>query len=135
MNKKLTKQQYDLLKPLEVFLYQASHDFLVNQTKANKQLVFSLNKEIFGATTGRESCPTCVLREYKRLAELYFNYQEEVQKAADASILSHLVDVTPEDNVVSEDITVIKTEEPVEDKVEEPEKPVEKKTTKRNKKN
>lgn len=79
MNNKLSKEQRKQLKPLEPFLRQAQHDYLVNQTAGNKDIVFKIHREIFGGDLGKPSCPTCTLRTYKRVAELYFTETDEKQ--------------------------------------------------------
>ena len=73
----MNKEQFEKLQPLEVFLEQSKHDFLTNQSMSNREIVFGINRELFGGNTGSINCPSCVLREYKRLADVYFKYKEE----------------------------------------------------------
>lgn len=73
---KLSKEQFKRLEPLEVFLNQSRHDYLVNQSMANKEIVFEIHRKLFGGDIGKITCPTCVLRTYRRVADLYFEYKE-----------------------------------------------------------
>jgi len=79
--KEINSTQFIQLEPLEPFFAQAQHDYLTNQTMANKEIVFGINTQIFGGVTGSINCPTCVLREYKRLGELYFKYKENLENS------------------------------------------------------
>jgi hypothetical protein len=116
MNNKLTKEQRKQLKSLEPFLRQAQHDYLVNQTAGNKEIVFKIHREIFGGDLGKPSCPTCTLRTYKRVAELYFAETDE--KQAETS---------------SKDVSSNKSVEPI-DKKKEPQNDKKQQTKKTNKK-
>lgn len=75
----MTKDQFDRLAPLELFLEQSTHNYLVNQSMANKQVVFTICKEL-GIQTGSISCATCVLKAFQRVAELFFKFKAEASK-------------------------------------------------------
>lgn len=66
--------QFDELKPLEKFLEQATHDYLVNQSMDNKKVVFKIAEEL-GIKTGSITCSSCVLKAFKRVAEQFFEFK------------------------------------------------------------
>ena len=76
----MTQNQYDRLKPLELYLEQSTHNYLVNQTMANKQVVFTVCKEL-GIQVGSITCASCVLKAFQRVADLFFSYQEQNAKS------------------------------------------------------
>lgn len=104
MNKELTKEQFEALKVVEPFLNQSLHDYVVNQSMVNKELVFGIHREIFGGDLGSINCPSCVLKTYKRIADLYFPYKEKLEKEEHPA-------VEMKDGVITFDFTKAEAEE------------------------
>ena len=74
--------QFDELKPLEKFLEQATHDYLVNQSMDNKKVVFKIAEEL-GIKTGSITCSSCVLKAFKRVAEQFFEFKAKESEPAE----------------------------------------------------
>lgn len=74
--------QFDELKPLEKFLEQATHDYLVNQSMGNKKVVFKIAEEL-GIKTGSITCSSCVLKAFKRVAEQFFEFKAKESEPAE----------------------------------------------------
>ena len=74
--------QFDELKPLEKFLEQATHDYLVNQSMSNKKVVFKIAEEL-GIKTGSITCSSCVLKAFKRVAEQFFEFKAKESEPAE----------------------------------------------------
>ena len=74
--------QFDELKPLEKFLEQATHDYLVNQSMNNKKVVFKIAEEL-GIKTGSITCSSCVLKAFKRVAQQFFEFKAKESEPAE----------------------------------------------------
>lgn len=131
---KLTTAQKQKLKPIEPFLRQSLANYLVNQTIENKEIVFAIHRQIFGGDLGKPTCPTCVLKTYRRIAELYFapkEKEEKKEKPAQKEQTSQDTVETPSKEEKPEVIETIKEEQEVHEKEKEHASVKPEKTTKK----
>lgn len=128
---KLTTAQKQKLKPIEPFLRQSLANYLVNQTIENKEIVFAIHRQVFGGDLGKPTCPTCVLKTYRRIAELYFAPKEKEEKPAQKEQTSQDAVETPSKEEKPEVIETIKEEQKVHEKEKEHAPVKSEKTTKK----
>lgn len=80
----MNQSQFNRLKPLEIFLEQSTHQYIVNQSMANKKVVFEIAAEL-GIKTGSISCSSCVLKVYQRVAEHFFEFKKSLETKSSKS--------------------------------------------------
>lgn len=73
---KLTKTQMKALEGVEEYLRKAQNDYLPNPTMQVKEILRDTYKSVFGTSMTNSSCNKCLLRDTKRLAEVYFENKE-----------------------------------------------------------
>lgn len=79
---KLTKQQFEALKPYEKELKAAYKNSYLHMGGNEFLKVAEIYKEVFEnpLTKGQMGCNTCRLNALRKLGELYENYTEEQEK-------------------------------------------------------
>ena len=81
MDKKLTKEEYESLKPYEKNLKAAYKHSYVHMTGEDFSKVAVLYAEIMGEalTKSQMGCNTCRLNALRKLGELYDNYEKKLE--------------------------------------------------------
>lgn len=76
MQNKLTKEQYEKLKPYERNLTNAAKNAFVHMAGSDFDKVAEIYAEVFGValTKSQKGCNTCRLNALRKLGELYVNY-------------------------------------------------------------
>lgn len=84
MDKKLTKAQYEALKPYEKDIKSAYKNSFLRMIGSDFLKVAEIYADIFGQelTKSQKNCNTCRLNALKKLGELYINYETEPKKEA-----------------------------------------------------
>ena len=78
MDKKLTKEQYEKLKPYEKNILNAYRNAFVHLSGSDFNIIHEIYKEIFGPLTKSQmTCNTCRLNALRKLGELYDKYGKE----------------------------------------------------------
>lgn len=79
MDKKLTKEQYEKLKPYEKNILNAYRNAFVHVSGSDFNLIHEIYKEVFGEslTKAQMTCNTCRLNALRKLGELYDIYGKE----------------------------------------------------------
>lgn len=79
--KKLTKEQYEALKPYERNLRNAASKSFVHMTGEDFEKVVKIYTEVFGETLTKSqmSCNTCRLNALRKLGELYVNHGKKTE--------------------------------------------------------
>lgn len=75
--KKLTKEQYEALKPYEKNLKNAASKSFVHMTGDDFEKVAKIYTDVFGValTKSQMGCNTCRLNSLRKLGELYVAYE------------------------------------------------------------
>lgn len=79
MDKKLTKEQYEKLKPYDKNLIAAYKQSFVHMADADFRVVAEIYKEVFATALNpaQMRCNTCRLNALRKLGELYDKYGKE----------------------------------------------------------
>lgn len=85
INKKLTKEQYESLKPYEKNLVNAYKHSFVHMPGEEFEKVAAIYTQVFGEslTKSQMGCNSCRLNALRKLGELYSNYTAKVQEKKD----------------------------------------------------
>lgn len=82
-NKKLTKDQYEALKPYEKSLVNAYRNNYVYLPGSDFTKIAEIYAQVFGValTKNQMGCNTCRLNALRKLGELYVNHQKPEKKS------------------------------------------------------